>query len=221
MQSKSEKQIAVLALLFILAYTQLIYTASALTLTDVYISETEGNIITGDCIPLGFNQIAIYDQNSVSLPYNLTDCQYEVQGQSFSEGQYMFIDTGNENAITNDCEFLSLSDCLRIHPLSSAQAYNLNGGILKSIPNSVMGSFQGSEMLASVASGVKDTGLTLWVIVALAIAIPLTFWAIRKIMDIFKRIREEDRVYSRQYETIIKRNDELMDETEKLLKKKR
>jgi hypothetical protein len=46
-----------------------------------------------------------------------------------------------------------------------------------------------TTLLASVASGVTDTGATLWAIVALAVAIPLTFYVIHQVMGLFPKSR--------------------------------
>jgi len=42
-----------------------------------------------------------------------------------------------------------------------------------------------TTLLANVSSGVTATGATLWVIVALAVSIPLTFYVIHKVMGLF------------------------------------
>lgn len=46
-----------------------------------------------------------------------------------------------------------------------------------------------SDMIAGVASGVNVTGGTLWVIVALALSIPLTFYVIVRVKDIFNEVQ--------------------------------
>jgi len=42
-----------------------------------------------------------------------------------------------------------------------------------------------TTLLAGVASGVTDTGATLWAVAAVAISIPLAFYVIRKVMGLF------------------------------------
>jgi hypothetical protein len=44
-----------------------------------------------------------------------------------------------------------------------------------------------TTLLANVSSGVTSTGNTLWVIVALAVSIPLTFYVIHKVMGLFPK----------------------------------
>jgi hypothetical protein len=44
-----------------------------------------------------------------------------------------------------------------------------------------------TTLLANVSSGVTDTGATLWVIVALAVSIPLTFYVIHQVMGLFPK----------------------------------
>ena len=44
-----------------------------------------------------------------------------------------------------------------------------------------------TTLLASVGSGVSDTLTTLLPVIALAVALPLTFWAISKIKGLFPK----------------------------------
>ncbi len=44
-----------------------------------------------------------------------------------------------------------------------------------------------TTLLANVSDGVTTTGSTLWVIVALAVSIPLTFYVIHKVMGLFPK----------------------------------
>jgi len=229
MQLRNENEIGIFEIFFkffILGFvaTFLTYSdASALTLTDFYIQPGETDLITGDCIypDPAYNSIIIYDQNAPGAPVNATDCNYQVPGQAYNAGNYFFIDTYTPDSLVNDCEFLSLSDCLRIHPLAGAQAENVGAGVWKSAPGALLGSFQGSEMLASVSTGVQDTGLTLWVIVALAIAIPLTFWAFEKVIGIFRAIQDQNKADSEAVARTIRESDRLVEESKKLLKNKR
>lgn len=46
-----------------------------------------------------------------------------------------------------------------------------------------------TTLLANVASGVTSTGANLWVIVALAVSIPLTFYVIHAVMGLFPKAR--------------------------------
>jgi hypothetical protein len=46
-----------------------------------------------------------------------------------------------------------------------------------------------TTLLANVSSGVTSTGSTLWVIVALAVSIPLTFYVIHAVMGLFPKGR--------------------------------
>lgn len=46
-----------------------------------------------------------------------------------------------------------------------------------------------TTLLANVASGVTSTGANLWVIVALAVSIPLTFYVIHAVMGLFPKSR--------------------------------
>jgi len=46
-----------------------------------------------------------------------------------------------------------------------------------------------TTLLANVSSGVTDTGANLWVIAALAVAIPLTFYVIKKVIGLFPGVR--------------------------------
>jgi len=42
-----------------------------------------------------------------------------------------------------------------------------------------------TSLIAGVSAGVTDTGATLWVIVAVAVAIPLTFYVIHRVIGLF------------------------------------
>ncbi len=42
-----------------------------------------------------------------------------------------------------------------------------------------------TDLIANVSSGVTTTGANLWVIVALAVSIPLTFYVIGKVIGLF------------------------------------
>jgi hypothetical protein len=42
-----------------------------------------------------------------------------------------------------------------------------------------------TTLLANVSSGVTSTGANLWVIAALAVSIPLTFYVIKKVVGLF------------------------------------
>jgi hypothetical protein len=42
-----------------------------------------------------------------------------------------------------------------------------------------------TTLLANVATGVTETGTNLWVIAAVAVAIPLAFYVIRAVMGLF------------------------------------
>jgi len=42
-----------------------------------------------------------------------------------------------------------------------------------------------TSLIAGVSAGVTDTGATLWAIVAVAVAIPLTFYVIHRVKGLF------------------------------------
>ena len=44
-----------------------------------------------------------------------------------------------------------------------------------------------TSLLASVGAGVSDTLTTLLPVIALAVALPLTFWAVHKIKSLFPK----------------------------------
>jgi len=46
-----------------------------------------------------------------------------------------------------------------------------------------------TSLVASVGSAVQTTGTNLWVIVAVAVAIPLTFYVIHRIIGLFPSTR--------------------------------
>jgi len=46
-----------------------------------------------------------------------------------------------------------------------------------------------TTLLGNVSTGITTTGASLWAVVAVAVAIPLTFYVIHKIMGLFPSVK--------------------------------
>jgi len=138
---------------------------------------------------------------------------------SIKEASYQFVVPIGE--LVTDIKIKCSTDGTEINAESNNSALSYDGpaGLVLAIPPnpslatfSVIGSSTANEMIAGVGNATKDTGVNLWVIVAIAIGIPLLFWLFNNIISMFEM---EDKTQEYR-EALFRRNEKLEREKERL-----
>lgn len=170
--------------LFIFSGIFLANTASAFSIS---INETLDTISLTDCTQV---QAYVYAENGGADESGVCDVVWNYTSLNPLNETYQIINNSSvcfdNDLIREDCLPLSINNILLYYYSGEWHTAPSVSGVNPSIENfSVITPLSATEMIAGLGTGVKDTGVNLWVIVALAIAIPLGFWLFEKVTEVF------------------------------------